>query len=88
FDGLIDDVRVSSRSLELEELLFSGEDRAEGVIAYWQFEPDPGLLKSSAGETLQWIVGDDDSITVNPQREAFVDWCHLLLNSNEFLYRP
>ncbi|MEM6470394.1 MAG: DUF1553 domain-containing protein, partial [Planctomycetota bacterium] len=47
FDGLIDDVRVSSRSLELEELLFSGEDRAEGVIAYWQFEPDPGLLKSS-----------------------------------------
>ncbi|MEO1618618.1 MAG: hypothetical protein AAFV88_22400, partial [Planctomycetota bacterium] len=88
FDGLIDDVRLTARPLAVEDLLYTSEKPVEGAIGYWQFESEPGLLKNSLDPGLHWNQATTETQDSSPDFEALVDWCHLLFNSNEFLYRP
>ncbi|MEM0924605.1 MAG: DUF1553 domain-containing protein, partial [Planctomycetota bacterium] len=44
FDGLLDDIRITGEALTFEDLLFEGATVSDAVIAFWQFENDPGLL--------------------------------------------
>ncbi len=85
FDGLIDDVRLSNKSLPKEELLLYLEAMNSATVGYWQFEPHPGLLADSAPQGTPISPGRQEP-EVSPAKGAFIDLCHVLLNSNEFLY--
>ncbi|MFN9717231.1 MAG: DUF1549 domain-containing protein [Planctomycetota bacterium] len=85
FDGLIDDVRFSSAVLSTDQLLISGESAGPSTVAFWRFEPAPGLLEDSVtGLTLS--LDRSEQKIVAPQQAALGDLCHILLNSSEFLY--
>ncbi len=85
FDGLIDDVRLSNEALSQSELLHTAEGFTSATIGYWKFEPKPGLLKDSSPDGLPMELGGRGA-KFTPAYAAFVDLCHVLLNSNEFLY--
>jgi len=85
WDGLIDDVRLSSQALKREELLLSQERAGDNAVGYWRFE-DPELLKDSSpnGHNIRPEVSP--AAGLDSHMAALVDFCHVLLNSNEFLY--
>jgi hypothetical protein len=85
FDGLMDDARLSKDALSKSELLLASERVTPATIGYWQFEPKPGLLKDSVPDGLPIELGGRGP-KFTPPYAAFVDLCHVLLNSNEFLY--
>lgn len=86
FDGLIDDIRMSNGVLKETELLVSSERASEQTIGYWQFEPTPGLYDDSTTHNLKIDSGESAEESTTPAMTALVDLCHVLLNSNEFLY--
>jgi hypothetical protein len=86
WDGIIDDVRVSAAALEKDQLLFTKEGASDSTRGFWRFENQPGIFKDSSpfGRDL-----DPRSITPprpDPRHTALAGFCHVLLNSNEFLY--
>ncbi|WP_437230854.1 PSD1 and planctomycete cytochrome C domain-containing protein [Planctomicrobium sp. SH661] len=85
FDGLIDDIRLSNEALEKDELLIASEGTTPSTIGYWRFEPNPGLLQNSLPEGIALQTGSPHD-QATPADAAFVDLCHVLLNSSEFLY--
>ncbi|MBY0525533.1 MAG: DUF1553 domain-containing protein [Gemmataceae bacterium] len=87
WDGLIDDVRLSSTVLRQDQLLLSAEGATDKTVGYWQFEAKPGVYKdsSSRGNHIQTKAGMGDP-DLDPRTAALVDLCHVLLNANEFLY--
>ncbi len=86
FDGLVDDVRWSQGGLPVEQMLYTAEKKVAGAIGYWQFEVHPGVLKNSLSESLTIEAEGKSVVPLEPAEAAFVDFCHALLNSNEFLY--
>ncbi|MAX38854.1 MAG: hypothetical protein CME33_20050 [Gimesia sp.] len=86
FDGLIDDIRFSSKALDAPALLFTQESVTKDTLGYWKFDPVPGLFQDSSNHQHHLTQEDQLSSAGNPRRAAFVDLCHILLNSNEFLY--
>ncbi|HWL09134.1 MAG TPA: DUF1549 domain-containing protein [Planctomicrobium sp.] len=88
FDGLIDDVRLSKGVLPLSQLLFTSEGITQSTVGYWQFEPSPGMFHDSLpnGLNIRPVRNDKQVQQLAPNEAAFVDLCHVLLNSNEFLY--
>lgn len=88
FDGLLDDVRLSGTALGVDELLFTREGTSKHTVGYWQFEAKPGLFADSSGHKLdiQSIRDKASGAPKNPRRGAWADFCHVLLNSSEFLY--
>lgn len=86
FDGLIDDIRFSSQALDSQSLLFTQESVTKDTLGYWKFDPVPGMLQDSSKNKHHISNDDQMSSAGNPRRQAFVDLCHILLNSNEFLY--
>ncbi len=86
FDGLVDDVRISNVALAAEHLLINDPASSEHTVGYWKFENDPGVYKDSSqygGDIEAKII---DAPKIEPRASALVDFCHVLLNSNEFLY--
>jgi hypothetical protein len=88
FDGLIDDVRLSNRALVVRELLPTAESVRPDTVGYWQFEPHPGIYRDSSSASLDIESVESAARSDDPLRAAMVDLCHVLLNSNEFLYVP
>ncbi len=86
FDGLIDDIRFSSKALDVQALLFTQESVKKSTLGYWRFDPVPGVFQDSSPNRHDITQNERMTSTSNPRREAFVDLCHILLNSNEFLY--
>jgi hypothetical protein len=85
WDGLIDDVRLSSQALKADELLQVREAAREGTVGYWRFEEaDPLKDSSPNGCNIRPEVSPAAASDANTA--ALVDFCHVLLNSNEFLY--
>ena len=64
-------------------MLVVEDDQTAG---YWRFETASGLYKDSSprGNDIQAKIVQ--AKPANPRQAAFVDFCHVLLNSNEFLY--
>lgn len=84
WDGLIDDVRISNAALQPEQLLpGNAVINAESTVACWRFDEQPGYLQDSSpnGHHLQ-----QSGTSVTASDVALIDFCHVLLNSNEFLY--
>ncbi len=86
FDGLIDDVRLSDTPLAVEQLLLNNAAVSEHTIGYWKFENDPGVYRDSSPRAAHIQPRMIEPPRVNPGAAAFADFCHVLLNANEFLY--
>ncbi len=88
FDGLVDDLRLSRGALQSGELLFTAEGVAEQTVGYWQFEVEPGVFRDTSNSRLDIEPAVATQGPADPEYAAWVDFCHTLLNSNEFLYVP
>jgi hypothetical protein len=86
FDGLIDDVRLSSQALEVNQLLYTAEGTGRNTVGYWQFEAKPDVFRNSAANGLDIRPSSRKQSAVDPHRAALEQLCHVLLNSSEFLY--
>jgi len=86
FDGLIDDVRFIGDALTSDQLLYAVERTIPKTIGYWQFESDPGVVRNSTGDLHHIQANGKSIVRLTPSEAALVDFCHSLLNSNEFLY--
>ena len=86
FDGLIDDVRLSDVPLLAEQLLFTNPSVSEHTVGYWKFEHDPGPFADSSPRGNDIATHLVTGAHEDAQFAALVDFCHVLLNSNEFLY--
>lgn len=87
FDGLIDDVRLSSRALPLEQLLFTSESLNNDTVGFWKFETKPDVFNDASGNGLNIRpYASTGKTQVDPHEAALMDFCQILLNSNEFLY--
>jgi len=85
WDGLIDDVRVSRAALRQDELLISKELMTENTVGFWCFETADFFKDSSPnGHNIKSEISP--AAKVEPKTSALIDFCHVLLNSNEFLY--
>jgi hypothetical protein len=87
WDGLIDEVRISRKALGREELLY-GEGRPveSALCGMWTFEDEPGIFKDSTGVQGDLVKLGAGKGVVEKNDAALVDLCHVLLNSNRFLY--
>ncbi len=87
WDGLVDDVRLSKAALPVEQLLLSSDAMAPACVGWWRFEPTPGTYQdfSPAGNDIVPPTPPPGEI-LDVRTQALADFCHVLLNSNEFLY--
>ena len=86
WDGAIDDVRLSRIALAKDELLVTKEGASETTCGYWRFEPTPGVFKDSSTFAHDIQPRATAPPKIDAKLEALADFCHVLLNSNEFLY--
>jgi len=101
WDGLIDDVRLSRGALKQEQLLLTQENPTEQTVGLWQFEMQPGMFQDSSGNKrhMQLDMGIKAGNSVKQAADgakadqvetaapsAWIDFCHVLLNTSEFLY--
>jgi mono/diheme cytochrome c family protein len=87
WDGLIDDVRLSKSVLKPEQLLLTSESITETTMGFWRFESATSYHKDASPK------GNDIRVKLappappgDPRTAALVDFCHVLLNANEFIY--
>ncbi|MCH9655354.1 MAG: DUF1549 domain-containing protein [Planctomycetes bacterium] len=87
WNGLLDNVRLSRAALSQEELLIhsSGKPHAS-AIGFWEFNTKQGLLKNSVADALHILPSNTSTVANNARQQALADLCHVMLNSNEFLY--
>ena len=86
WNGMLDNVRLSRAALTPEELLINKpEQRPESVVGFWQFNAQQGLLKNSLADRLH-LSAPAGSGGADARQQALVDLCHVMLNSNGFLY--
>jgi hypothetical protein len=87
WDGLIDEVRLSNVALRQEKLLLTTEGVTDTTVGYWQFETNPSPYRDSSGHGLDLQSRPAQAKgAADPRRAALIDFCHALLNSNEFIY--
>jgi hypothetical protein len=86
FDGLIDDVRLSRAALGVGQLLYTAEGANGETVGYWPFEARPDVFQDMSGNGLHIRAAAGRRAGVDPRRAALEDFCHVLLNSSEFLY--
>lgn len=87
WDGLIDDVRLSNRPLDQDELLCESGEAGDAVVGHWTFEETPGFEADSSGHGRSLARTTPLPDVKDLRRyEALVDLCHVLFNSSEFLY--
>ncbi len=87
WDGLLDDVRLSSTALRQEQLLLTSEGVTEKTVGFWQFESAANYQKDSSPHGLDIKIKKAPATTrPDPHAAALIDFCHVLLNANEFLY--
>ena len=85
---MIDEVRISRKALGKDELLYGdGLATKTSLAGHWVFEDQPGIFKDSAGVQSDLVKPPAKaSASVTKGDAALVDFCHVLLNSNRFLY--
>jgi hypothetical protein len=87
WDGLIDEIRLSRSALSREQLLLAdGVPPANVVAGHWTFEHDPGFFKEVSGRVQPLVRPTMPKAPGVSSETGLVDFCHVLLNSNEFLY--
>jgi hypothetical protein len=87
WDGLIDDVRLSNSVLKPEQLLLTSESITETTMGFWRFESATSYHKDASprANDIRARIAPTAAPT-NARTAALIDFCHVLLNANEFLY--
>ena len=87
WDGAIDDVRISNAALERADLTIYDDAARMDTVGFWRFEEMPGFYADSSkrGNDIRSPLAPKPT-PASAKRSALVDFCHVLLNSNEFLY--
>jgi hypothetical protein len=87
WDGLVGEVRLTAARLGREQLLLDNDEPVAGTVGHWKFEPEPGMLADSSGNALTLATsGAPPTSPADPRTAPWIDFCHALLNANEFLY--
>ena len=96
WDGLVDDVRLSNVALPNEQLLLTAEQLGPTTVGFWEFEPMAGVFKDTSANKLDIRFGraadgaegssGEAKRNIAPDKQAWIDFCHVLLNANEFIY--
>lgn len=91
WDGRLDQISLFSRRLSSDQItkLFNSSLKNEAIIqlqptAFWNFDNEeiPGTAAVGTVHPLQF----KDSEVSNPLLDSLAELCHVLLNSNEFVY--
>jgi len=82
--GLLDNVRLTGRAIPQDELLVTREKPTAKIVGFWMFDNTVEIGRDTSGNGLQLVSGTKKA--TDPRTAALVDFCHVLLNSNEFLY--
>ncbi len=85
WDGLIDDVRLTSVALERGELWLDGGAPSPHRVGEWRFEEAGGFGHDESGLGRSIRPRQTDGLA-SPRQRALADLCHVLLNSSGFLY--
>ncbi len=93
WDGLIDEVRISNSALQADQILYNEGDAKGLICGHWLFKEHPGFFKDSSGQQKDLTrlaspsMADAYGKPRSPKADAaLIDFCHVLLNSSEFLY--
>jgi hypothetical protein len=86
WDGLIDDVRLSDAALRGEQLLLTSEGVTDHTIGYWRFESRTGDFSDSSPNGRNLMTITTDTGARDTSLDAWIDFCHVLINSNELIY--
>ncbi len=98
WDGILANVRLYKEGLSPQQLLGGRSPKTDALIGDWRFaasEPEKDASGKGHHLTSPKLTGGATAINAggspaagksDPAFEAFVDVCHVLLNSNEFLY--
>jgi len=83
WDGLVDNVRLSSTALDEKSLIIKGETVQPHTLAFYQFKKDDFHTDSSPhGNTLAPLGKPHTP----PAVARLAEYCHVLFNANQFLY--
>jgi len=87
WDGAIGEVRISNRALQRADLTLYKDSAREDTIGYWKLEDGKNFYvdASSMRNHIKPPAPPKPSLA-QARQSALVDFCHVLLNSNEFLY--
>jgi hypothetical protein len=87
WDGLIDEIRLSRAALPKEQLLLvEGAPPPEKIVGHWTFEADPGFFKEAGNRVKPLGRPEQPKAAGVASETGLIDFCHVILNSNEFLY--
>ncbi|MCH5375092.1 MAG: DUF1553 domain-containing protein, partial [Planctomycetes bacterium] len=87
WDGLVDDVRLSDTARDAADLLLENPTADEHAVGFWRFETSPGFFRDASGrENHLSPAAASPGMPRDARTAAWIDFCHVLLNSNEFLY--
>jgi hypothetical protein len=67
-------------------LLTEGAPPTPAVAGHWTFEAEPGFFKEVRGRVKPLRRPALSKAPAVTSQTGLVDFCHVLLNSNEFLY--
>ncbi|WP_166821924.1 DUF1553 domain-containing protein [Thalassoroseus pseudoceratinae] len=82
WDGLLDSVRLSAGVLPENNLAVNSASPAKSAVAVWNFDGQTPLVDHANQHKLAF----QEPSRTNVEQQALVDFCHVLLNTNEFLY--
>ena len=87
WDGAIGEVRISNTALDRADLTLYKDAPRKDTVGYWKLEDGKDFYAdaSSRNNGIKPPVPPKPSLA-QAQQSALVDFCHVLLNSNEFLY--
>jgi hypothetical protein len=87
WDGLIDDARLTAAALAADELLIHGGATHEQTVGFWRFDAGAAFTQDASvhGNDID-LRSKEQAALSDPEVAALVDFCHVLLNSNEFIY--
>lgn len=87
WDGLIDDVRISSGALGPADLELNRPGALDSTVGLWEFEAKPSYFRDASGQGRDLRpTKPSDAPTLDARILALADLCQVLLNANEFLY--
>ena len=85
--SVFDEIRLSRAALPKEQLiLVEGTPPAAAIVGHWTFEAEPGFFKEVANRVEPLGRPMLPKTPGVASETGLVDFCHVLLNSNEFLY--
>ena len=86
--GLIDDVKISNAALPKDQLFVGDNENKIAASGHWKFEENPGFFKDSDNihPDLTPALQSKSSDSKPRPSPTLVDFCHVLFNSNEFIY--